>query len=351
LAQVLGLPAVCCMSALPLPYKERENYSKQYSENGIRGLVATSQVIRSVYGVNFNHNYAYECYSPYTIFWIHRFWHLGQQEFSPSQFHYWGPLVSQRSGVAQGAGNQGVHWLLYDGGLGSRKLVFFSLGTTATHSPNGYWAHSVRYLYKRICEAAVELPHVAFVVAVGRSPDLIIEDIKVKVEARTEDERCICHRISLVTRLSGDLVPSNVIVARSVNQQALLNRAHAFVTHCGQNSCSEAIIAGVPVVAVPLFGDQPRNAKRFQELGCGLMLCESGEDWDVHHVTPWSLADAIAEVIDSPCFAESMEAVAKRCWQDKDGYHWPLSEKLAHMEDYVQRFPWKAKGPFCDFDD
>lgn len=348
LAQVLGLPAVCCMSALPVSYKERENHSQQYSENGIRGLDAISKVIRTEYGVNFNHNYAYECYSSYNIFWTHRFWHLGHQEFPSKQFHYWGPLVSHRSGVAQGTGNEGVDWLLYGGGLGSRQLVFFSLGTNVTCSPTGYWAHTVQYLHRRICEAAVELPHVAFVVAVGQSPDLFIEDIKVKVEACTGDDRCICHRIERVTWLSGELVPSNVIVARSVDQQTLLNRAHAFVTHCGQNSCSEAIIAGVPIVAVPLFGDQKHNARRFEELGCGLMLCQSGNDWDVHHITAWSLADAIAKVMDSPYYAESMGAVAKRCWQHEN---WTLSEKLAHMEEYVQKTAWKAKGPFCDFAD
>lgn len=351
LAQVLGLPAVCCMSALPLSYEERENHSQKYSDDSIRGLDDICRVIWSEYGVNFNHNYAYECYSSYNIFWTNRFWHLGHQEFPSNQFHYWGPLVSHRSGVAQGLGNQEVDWLLYSGGLGTRQLVFFSLGTTATSSSTGYWCDTVEYLNRRICEAAVELPHVAFVVAVGQSPDLFVDDIKVKVEASGGDDRCNCHRIERVTWLSGEPVPSNVIVARSVDQQAVLSRAHAFVTHCGQNSCSEAIIAGVPIVAVPLFGDQKLNARRFKELGCGVMLCESGEGWDVEHITAWSLADAITEVMDSPYHAESMGAVAKRCWQDENGCHWTLSEKLAHMEDYVQNAAWKIKGPSFNFAD
>ena len=40
-----------------------------------------------------------------------------------------------------------------------------------------------------------------------------------------------------------------------------------FITHCGQNSLLEAFHAGVRVLAVPLFGDQHRNAQLAKENG------------------------------------------------------------------------------------
>jgi UDP:flavonoid glycosyltransferase YjiC (YdhE family) len=39
-----------------------------------------------------------------------------------------------------------------------------------------------------------------------------------------------------------------------------------FVTHCGWNSTVEALSAGVPMVAVPQFSDQPTNAKYIEDV-------------------------------------------------------------------------------------
>ena len=49
-------------------------------------------------------------------------------------------------------------------------------------------------------------------------------------------------------------------------QQRLLNSAELFVTHAGYSSVREALTAGVPMVCLPLFADQPHNAARVEEL-------------------------------------------------------------------------------------
>jgi UDP:flavonoid glycosyltransferase YjiC (YdhE family) len=47
-------------------------------------------------------------------------------------------------------------------------------------------------------------------------------------------------------------VPPNAVVARHVDQLALLQRASVFLTHGGgMNSAMEAILAGVPRVVLP----------------------------------------------------------------------------------------------------
>ncbi|XP_046851980.1 UDP-glucuronosyltransferase 1A5-like isoform X2 [Xenia sp. Carnegie-2017] len=44
------------------------------------------------------------------------------------------------------------------------------------------------------------------------------------------------------------------------------------ISHCGSNSIQEAIIAGVPILGFPVFGDQPANAAMVVNKGFGAML-------------------------------------------------------------------------------
>jgi hypothetical protein len=62
-------------------------------------------------------------------------------------------------------------------------------------------------------------------------------------------------------------VPANFVLRKTIPQLDILTRCSAFVTHGGANSMHEALIAGVPMVVVPLFADQPANADSV--VGCG----------------------------------------------------------------------------------
>ena len=52
-----------------------------------------------------------------------------------------------------------------------------------------------------------------------------------------------------------------------MSQLEVLQHADVFVTHGGMNSSSEALYYGVPLVVIPVTGDQPFVAKRLTEVG------------------------------------------------------------------------------------
>jgi UDP:flavonoid glycosyltransferase YjiC (YdhE family) len=68
----------------------------------------------------------------------------------------------------------------------------------------------------------------------------------------------------------GDL-PSNVHVERWVAEPELLPHAAAAVGHGGAGTTLSVLAAGCPLVAVPLFGDQPHNAARVAIAGAGVV--------------------------------------------------------------------------------
>ena len=69
-------------------------------------------------------------------------------------------------------------------------------------------------------------------------------------------------------------LPDTVREERWVAQPAVL--AHPavalFVTHVGSSSLQEGIAVGLPLLAVPFFGDQPANAIRVQDAGVALKI-------------------------------------------------------------------------------
>jgi MGT family glycosyltransferase len=84
--------------------------------------------------------------------------------------------------------------------------------------------------------------------------------------------------------------PANVAVRAWVPQVALLARAAAAVTHGGQNTVSEALAAGVPLVVAPIRDDQPINAEQVVAAGAGVRV-------RFGRVRAAGLAAALAEVL------------------------------------------------------
>lgn len=65
------------------------------------------------------------------------------------------------------------------------------------------------------------------------------------------------------------------------------------MTHGGLFSQHEAINAGVPVVCTPYFGDQPMNAKFYEEKGIGVTLPYST-------LSEETISSAVTSVLNNP---------------------------------------------------
>jgi MGT family glycosyltransferase len=65
---------------------------------------------------------------------------------------------------------------------------------------------------------------------------------------------------------------ANMVGAEFLPQTTLIPQVDAVVTHGGNNTTTEALHFGKPMIALPLFWDQYDNAQRMDELGFGVRL-------------------------------------------------------------------------------
>lgn len=77
------------------------------------------------------------------------------------------------------------------------------------------------------------------------------------------------------------------------------------VTHGGVHSLAESYVAGVPVLVIPHFADQPHNAAVAQYRGAGLYMTPK-------NLTPDSLRTAIRQLLYTDTYAESARRLGKR---------------------------------------
>ena len=97
--------------------------------------------------------------------------------------------------------------------------------------------------------------------------------------------------------------PGNVVLARFVPHRSVLPHAAAIVSQCGLGTVMKALAAGVPLVCIPLVGDQPENAARVQGLGAGVRLPPD--------VDPAHIREAIERVLTDPAFRLAAQRIAE----------------------------------------
>ncbi|XP_008827709.1 UDP-glucuronosyltransferase 2B31-like isoform X2 [Nannospalax galili] len=97
-----------------------------------------------------------------------------------------------------------------------------------------------------------------------------------------------------------DTLGSNTRLYPWIPQNDLLGhpKTKAFITHGGTNGLYEAIYHGIPVVGIPLFGDQPDNVVRMKSKGAGVRV-------DFLTMSSSDLLSAVKTVINDPSYKEN----------------------------------------------
>lgn len=89
--------------------------------------------------------------------------------------------------------------------------------------------------------------------------------------------------------------PDNVFIGKWLPQDDILAHKNVklFISHCGLGSLAESKYHGVPIVALPIFGDQEANANVAVAEGWAYKV-------DFSEMTAENLEKGVREVLDNP---------------------------------------------------
>jgi len=96
--------------------------------------------------------------------------------------------------------------------------------------------------------------------------------------------------------------PENVHIARFIPQSALLPHCDLVMHQGGFSTVTGTLNAGLPMVVIPIFADQPYNAECCAALGVGRVLKPEER-------TPEAIRAAVRAVLTAPSYRESAERV------------------------------------------
>jgi UDP:flavonoid glycosyltransferase YjiC (YdhE family) len=94
----------------------------------------------------------------------------------------------------------------------------------------------------------------------------------------------------------------NVVLETFIPHTAVLPHVDAMVMQCGLGTMMKALAHGVPLVCIPLVGDQPDNAARVVARGAGLRVPADA--------SPRRMREAIERVVTDPSFRQAAHQLA-----------------------------------------
>ncbi|USL45605.1 macrolide family glycosyltransferase [Priestia megaterium] len=289
IADVLGIPKISScttfainediFSALIKSRGEMDKISPRYRE-----IEEISTKWKHKYGVILSDRQnLMSCPGDITIVFTSKLYQPYADKFDES-FIFVGPSIAPRKDVET----------LSLKSIPSNKLIFISMGTVFNQQPDLYTT----------CFKAFQGSQATVVLSVGKQTDI---------------------------RQFKD-IPPNFIVRNYVPQLEILQQADVFITHGGMNSSSEGLYFGVPLVVIPVMGDQPIVANRIEELGAGLQLNRQELD-------AITLRNTTEQVILNSSFKEKSLEIGKSL-RDSGGYKKAVEailkfKKNAKIEDFI----------------
>ncbi|XP_066252398.1 UDP-glycosyltransferase UGT5-like [Euwallacea similis] len=125
--------------------------------------------------------------------------------------------------------------------------------------------------------------------------------------------------------------PSNFLISKWFPQQSILAHKNCklFISHGGLLSTTETIYFGVPVLALPVMGDQKMNAARIVAKGMGVSI-------PFAEITEKRLTEALELVLEDPKYKETVE-IRSNLLKDR-----PM--KPIELADYWIKYVVRHKG-------
>ncbi|KAK0049524.1 UDP-glucuronosyltransferase 2A3-like isoform X1 [Biomphalaria pfeifferi] len=121
----------------------------------------------------------------------------------------------------------------------------------------------------------------------------------------------------------------NILALNWIPQNDLLGhpKTQVFVSHCGTNGQYEALYHGVPILCLPIFGDQFYNANRIYVKGFGLYA-------DIRDITPEKLTQLIQQVANDSKYRSNIQK-ASQIFKE---LHKVPNKEAAYWFDHVMKY-------------
>ena len=110
----------------------------------------------------------------------------------------------------------------------------------------------------------------------------------------------------------------------------VLEHTSLFITHAGMNSTNEAILSGVPMIAMPQSADQPVVAQQIENLNLGIQLNSEA-------VTPTDIKEAVKTMLDKQDeYKRNISKIIDNKQQQKPGFELAADRVIAFRDAHCK---------------